>query len=91
MNKEMNKQCNITYNYNNHIFNTAFINVKYKFINSNIHNIIYDNSNIIKYDNDYFYFNKINDNFKFLNNYTIDIKHIQKKNFVQINNDIINF
>lgn len=82
---------NITYNYNNQIFNTAFINVKYKFINSNIHNIIYDNSNIIKYDNDYFYFNKIKNNFKFLNNYTIDIKHIQKKNFVHINNNIINF
>jgi len=84
---------NITYNYNNQIFNTAFINVKYKFINSNIQNIIDDNSNIIKYNNDYdyFYFNKINNNFKFLNNYTIDIKHIQKKNFVNINNDIINF
>tara|TARA_B000000475_G_scaffold181744_1_gene146353 strand:- start:462 stop:2825 length:2364 start_codon:yes stop_codon:yes gene_type:complete len=82
---------NITYNYDNQIFNTAFINVKYKFINSNIQNIIHDNSNIIKYNNDYFYFNKINHNFKFLNNYTIDIKHIQKKNFVQINNDIINF
>jgi hypothetical protein len=81
---------NITYN-NNQIFNIAFLNVKYKFINSNIENIISSNllNNYINYNNNYFYFYKISNNIIFNNNFSINIKYIQKNNFVNLNNNIL--